>query len=240
MSIDAVLLDVGGVFYLPDHARIAAALERVEVSVDTGDLDRAHYAGAAALDDFLDGDRSIWQAYNHAYARACGVPADRLDDAVESLLNEVTTRGLWTRVVPGAPEALRALADLDVTLGIVSNADGTVEAQLRADGICQIGPGPGVEVAAVVDSTVVGVAKPDPRIFEFALDALGMRPDQTVYVGDTPAGDVVGARAAGVRPLLVDPFDLHRDLDVERVRSLDDVVDLVDAERMQRSSLDPR
>ncbi|HEX6311627.1 MAG TPA: HAD-IA family hydrolase [Acidimicrobiia bacterium] len=226
-AIDAVLLDVGGVFYLPDHDRIESALRRAEVAVDVGDLDRAHYAGAAALETFMEGDRSIWEAYNRAYARVCGVADDALDGAVEALLSEFATHGLWTRIVPGAPEGLRALGQLDIALGIISNADGTVEEQLRADGICQIGPGPGVEVAAVLDSTVVGVAKPDPRIFELALDALGLRPDQAIYVGDTPAGDVVGARAAGIRPVLVDPYDFHPDLDVERVRSLADVVDLV-------------
>ncbi len=240
MSIDAVLLDVGGVFYLPDHGRIVAALEGVGVFVDTRDLDRAHYAGVATLDNFLEGDRSIWHAYNHAYAQACGVPDDRLDAAVESLLNEATTHGLWTRVVPGAPEALRALDALGIALGIVSNADGTVEAQLRDDTICQVGPGPGVDVGTVVDSTIVGVAKPDPRIFDLALTALGIDADRAIYVGDTPAGDVVGARAAGIQPVLVDPYDLHDKLDVPRVRSLDDVVTLLRAEKNASPSLDPR
>jgi FMN phosphatase YigB (HAD superfamily) len=46
-------------------------------------------------------------------------------------------------------------------------------------------------------------------------------------VGDTPAADVVGARAAGVTPILVDPFDLHEDVDCLRVRSLADVVGIV-------------
>jgi putative hydrolase of the HAD superfamily len=48
-------------------------------------------------------------------------------------------------------------------------------------------------------------------------------------VGDTPAADVEGARAAGIRPLLLDPYDLHAGLEVERVRSLADVVELVRA-----------
>jgi hypothetical protein len=46
-------------------------------------------------------------------------------------------------------------------------------------------------------------------------------------VGDTPGADVDGARAAGVYPVLVDPYDLHAGLDVERVGSLADVVELV-------------
>ena len=64
-------------------------------------------------------------------------------------------------------------------------------------------------MACIVDSTVVGVSKPDPRIFDIALDAMGVAPEDAWYAGDTPAFDVVGARAAGLRPFLVDPFQMH-------------------------------
>ncbi len=228
-SVQAVLLDVGGVFHLPDHDRIVAALARAEVTVDPAGLDRAHYAGVAALDDFTEGDRSIWLAYNRAYARACGAADDRIEAVAEILLSEFTTGGVWTRVIAGSREALQELAALGVALAIVSNADGSVEAQLRADGICQVGDGAGVPVGAVLDSAVVGVAKPDPKIFELALERLGIAPDAAIHVGDTPAADVDGARAAGVRPVLIDPHDDHVALEVDRVRSLSDVVELVRA-----------
>ena len=119
------------------------------------------------------------------------------------------------------------LAAAGYTLAIVSNATGTVEAQLRANAICQVGPGPGVTVDAVIDSSVVGYAKPDPRIFEITLERLGVAPAEAVHVGDTPGADVAGARAAGIRPILVDPHDDHPHLEVERVRSLAEVPALV-------------
>jgi putative hydrolase of the HAD superfamily len=225
--IEAVLIDVGGVLLLPDHDRIAAALAQADVHVDRDLLDHAHYAGVAALDQFTEGDREIWVRYNRAFARACNTPEDALDDAVEHLLNEFATGAVWSRIIPGSVEALQDLAALDVKLAIVSNADGDTEQRLRELGICQIGPGPGVEMAAILDSTVVGVAKPDPRIFELALDSLDVPAESTMHVGDTPGADVDGARAAGVHPVLLDPFELHTDLDVERVGSLADVVGLV-------------
>jgi putative hydrolase of the HAD superfamily len=65
-------------------------------------------------------------------------------------------------------------------------------------------------VACVVDSHVVGVAKPDPRIFEPALAALGLPASPRVaYVGDTVFYDVRAAAAAGLTPLLHDPFGFH-------------------------------
>ena len=224
--IDAVLLDVGGVFHLPDHARIVAAMDRAGVAVDPADLDRAHYAGVRGLTDFREGDREIWLAYNRGYARALGADG-QVEAVAEVLLNEFTTGGVWTRVVPGSPEALVAIAATGVKLAIVSNADGSVEAQLAADGICQMGAGPGVEMDAILDSSVVGVAKPDPRIFEIALERVGVSPDRAIHVGDTPAADVVGARAAGVTPVLVDPYDDHPDFDGLRVASLAAVAELL-------------
>ncbi len=170
-DVDAVLLDLGGVFYLPDHARIGGALARLGVAIDPEDIDRAHYEGVAALrasgpdgtplDHHGDGT-SVWYAYNRAYASVCGVPDDALDEATTVLLAEFGLGDVWTRVIPGSREALVDLAALGLALAVVSNADGTVEAQLRTDGICQVGPGAGVEVGIVLDSGAVGIAKPDP------------------------------------------------------------------------------
>ena len=225
--IEAVLVDVGGVLVLPDHDRMVGAFERAGVRVDRDQLDRAHYAGVAALTEFTEGDREIWAEYNRAYARACDAPDDALDDAVEHLLNEFATGEVWSRIVHGSVDALRRLGALGVRLAIVSNADGNAEQRLRDDAVCQVGPGRGATVGAIFDSTVIGVAKPDPRIFEMALEALAVPAAHAIHVGDTPGADVDGARVARVRPVLVDPYDFHSDLDVERVSSLLDVVELV-------------
>ncbi|MFM8303073.1 MAG: HAD family hydrolase [Actinomycetota bacterium] len=224
--IDAVLVDLGGVIYLPDHDRMRDALARLGIDATDEDLDRAHFAGAAATSDFTS-DHGVWHAYNLAYARAHGVPDEHLDRARDVLLEEFARGDVWTREIPGARAALAAVAATGVAVAIVSNADGTVEAQLRNDGICQVGPGAGVEVGAVLDSAVVGVAKPDPGIFRLALDALGVAPAHALHVGDTPAADVAGAQAAGVHPVLVDPYDHHGDADVMRVRHLAEVAALL-------------
>ena len=50
---------------------------------------------------------------------------------------------------------------------------------------------------------------------------MGIRADRAWYVGDMPAIDVVGARRAGLRPVLMDPLGLHHDADYDRVGSLD-------------------
>ena len=192
-----MLVDLGGVVYLPDHDRMRAVLARLDVDPEPDDLDRAHFAGVAASDDFTS-DHTVWHAYNLAYAKVHGVPEHRLDHARVVLLEEFAKGDVWTREIPGAREALVAIAALGVRIAVVSNADGTVEAQLRADGICQVGPGAGVDIGAVVDSGVAGVSKPDPAIFRLALDALGVAPEHAIHVGDTlrPTSPGPGPRAS--------------------------------------------
>jgi putative hydrolase of the HAD superfamily len=71
------------------------------------------------------------------------------------------------------------------------------------------------------------VEKPDPRLFEIALDRSGARRDTTIHVGDLYQVDVVGARAAGIRGVLLDQPGLYERVDCPRVRSLADLVDQV-------------
>ena len=175
----AVLLDVGGVLFLPQHDRILGAFRRAEFTADPGVLDRAHYAGAAALTDeaIADGWPHFWTHYLDAYVAEAGVPDDLREEVHQHLDSEFAVGQLWTRIAPGAREGLRALAESGVRLGIVSNAEGTVEQQLREAELVQVGAGRGIEVEVVVDSTVVGISKPDPRIFHIALEAMGIEPD---------------------------------------------------------------
>ena len=116
------------------------------------------------------------------------------------------TARLWSRLLPGVPEALAALRSAGLQLAVVSNSDGSVERSLVASGLRGY-------FAHVVDSQVVGYEKPDPRIFEHALALCGAEASRSLHVGDLYAADVVGARAAGVHAVLLDPFGDWGDVD---------------------------
>jgi putative hydrolase of the HAD superfamily len=90
----------------------------------------------------------------------------------------------------------------------VSNATGRMEQVLLEHRICGLEGEAMARVTAVIDSHVVGVEKPDPRIFSFAFEALETVPDRCVYIGDSVHFDVQGARNAGIRPFHLDPFSL--------------------------------
>jgi putative hydrolase of the HAD superfamily len=136
---------------------------------------------------------------------------------------------LWRWPLKSSIDALRSLNHAGIPIAVVSNAEGQIAETLRREGVCQVGAGSGAEVVVVVDSHVVGVSKPDPRIFGFALEPLGLAAERVLYVGDSISKDVVGARAAGLHPLHFDPFDDHADAghDHDRISALADLLDWV-------------
>jgi len=77
-------------------------------------------------------------------------------------------------------------------LGIVSNFYGNLDAVCDNTSIRPL-------FGIIVDSVRVGASKPDPRIFMTALDGLGVTPTDAVFVGDSAARDMAGARALGMR-----------------------------------------
>ena len=229
----AVLLDVGGVFLLPQRSHIRSALSRCGHPADDDHaIDRAHYLAARVfpMDLGAEGDLGpYWDHYLETYARALAVPEETVPEAVEHLRNEYVSGGLWAEVIEGAREGLESLVSTGVPVGVVSNSDGTIERRLRAMGVLQVGPGEGIEVLCLIDSGSVGVEKPDPRIFDHAFESLGVARNGAWYVGDTPAFDVVGARRAGLHPILMDPFDVNADFGAKCVRSLSEVAEMIDS-----------
>ena len=215
----AFLFDAGGIFVLPDPTVVAPLLAYYGGALDLGAHVRAHYAGMAVKSHGGHAERD-WSAYNIAYVQAVGVPADAETRAAE-VLGRTRNAWLWRWPIADSVETLRTLHKREVPIGVVSNASGQIEQVLRDSAVCQVGEGPGVPVRVVVDSDVVGVAKPDPAIFDFALPFFeGIAPAEIAYVGDSVVMDVVGARAAGLHPILLDPFDDHPGADFERITAL--------------------
>jgi len=196
----AVVLDAGGVLFLPDPGAFRRHLAPFGLVPDDEECVAAHFAGCAEIDRLGAAD---YDAADRAIARHLGASAADLEEATEAV-HRVYRAEPW---VPahGAAEALVRLIAAGFRLAVVSNADGTVAEQLAAHRICSVEGGDAAEVAIVVDSHVVGVEKPDPAIFAFALDALGVPAERCAYIGDTVHFDVNGALAAGLSPVHVAP-----------------------------------
>jgi putative hydrolase of the HAD superfamily len=201
-DIDAVVFDAGGVLLLPDAEAGRAAIATLDCESTPEDWHRAHYATLPLLDQMQPID---WATHRRAMAAEIGVPDERLE-AAAALIENVMAGMAWV-AVPGAADALRALADAGYKLAVVSNAWGTVAQWLEQHGVCSVARGDLPQVATVIDSHLVGVEKPDPRIFQLAIDVLDVPPERSLYVGDTIRFDVDGAYSAGLHPVHVDPYD---------------------------------
>ena len=227
MLIKAVFLDVGGVFHLPTEERLREALRGAGFELPADGLARAHYAGMTGHDRGRGDYSRLMEPYVVEMVRALEVPDAQVEAARTAVLTALTTPGAWAGHIRDSIEELTRLAATGVRIAIVSNSDGTVAARLREEGICQVGEGPGVAVDAIVDSGTVGIDKPDPRIWEPALAATGVTPEEAVHVGDSLLTDVGGAQAAGIRPIHFDPFRLCEHDDHLHAERLADVTRMV-------------
>jgi putative hydrolase of the HAD superfamily len=102
------------------------------------------------------------------------------------------------RPCAGAVETLRILKARGLKIALVSNFDGRLHRVVAELGLKPL-------FDAVIVSSEAGWAKPSPRIYAAALDALGVAPGEALMVGDRPKEDAAGATAAGLRALLYDP-----------------------------------
>ena len=127
--------------------------------------------------------------------------------------------GLWNRADPEALGAIRRVREAGLVAGVISNSNGSVRSILEETGLA-------AHLHFIIDSSVVGVEKPDPRIFYLGLREAGVAPAEAVYVGDLYSVDVLGARAAGLDGILLDPRGFWAPRDCRLARGLEEAVRL--------------
>ena len=225
-EVKAVLLDVLGTLLelrSPGPA-LRAEIER-RTGVDVGE-ERANAAFAAEISYYLA---------HHMEGRDMDA-VDRLRDrcaeeirrslALENLdhasAREAMLAALRFSAFPDALPLLRALKARGVRVVAASNWDASLP-----DALARAGLAPYLDGA--VSSAVVGAAKPDPAVFHAALELAGCDSDEAFHVGDSPDGDVEGARTAGVRVALLDRRGVlpEQPAGVPKVASLDEVPSVI-------------
>lgn len=223
--LETVFLDAGGVLVFPNWSRISEGLARHGVLIGPDALARADPLAKRTLDDSrtieATDDAGRGWLYFNLILNAAGVPVTAATDAALAELHAYHQESnLWELVPPGVPLALAALRARGLKLTVVSNANGRL--RLLFDRLALTGC-----VDCLLDSHDEGIEKPDPRYFEIALARSGARRETTIHVGDLYQVDVVGARAAGLRGVLLDEAGLYPDADCPRVRSLAELVDRI-------------
>ena len=127
-------------------------------------------------------------------------------------------------IPPETYEILEALQHSGFRLGVLSNRTEPYRETLESSGLLSY-------FDLVLAAGEVRVWKPDPRVFQHALERLNVRPEETLYVGDNYFADVVGAQAAGISPVLLDPDGIFPEASCPVIRSLKDLEDILSAEK---------
>ena len=222
MKLQTVFLDAGGVLIYPNWWRISEALAKHGVTVTPEALMRADPIARRELDDMrviggtTDASRG-WLFFDLVLAHAGTARSEGTASALAELHAYHTASNLWEYVPPDVVPALEALRARGLRLVVVSNANGTLLAHMDRIGMT-------ARFDVILDSADEGVEKPDPRFFEIALARSSAHRETTIHVGDLYYVDVMGARGAGLRGVLLDEADLRPDADCPRIRSLAELV----------------
>ncbi len=226
-TIDTVFLDAGGVLCHPSWRRVAAALVRHGAVVSAAALAAAEQKATRDIDTATlvgtTDDRARGWLYFNLVLQHAGVPQNAGTDAALVELREYhRVDNLWEHVEPDVAPALAALRDRGLRLVVVSNANGRLRHLFDRVGLTKW-------FDHLLDSHEWGVEKPDPRLFQLALEEARAQAANTVHVGDLYHVDVMGARAAGLREgILFDMAGLYDGVDCPRVSSLAGLVDWLD------------
>jgi putative hydrolase of the HAD superfamily len=237
----AIFFDAGNTLLTMNYEAIAGALAEHGRPVGPAAVEEAELRARVRLDAHLgpqarprlggDGSRSTESASAQGYylryiLEYLGVTSEReIEDLSRWRRAYNPPVGLFHLAHPAAGAALRRVEEAGLVAGVISNSNGSVRSVLEATGLA-------AHLDFVVDSAVVGVEKPDPRIFSIALGEARVEPAEALYVGDLYSVDVLGARAAGIEAILLDPRGFWGERDCLRAPDVASAVGLgLDAAR---------
>ncbi|MBM3219904.1 MAG: HAD family hydrolase [Candidatus Rokubacteria bacterium] len=205
--IRAILFDAGNTLIHMDYVAIAAELARHGVAVTPEQIQRGDWTARVRLDGELFApqdavsteSRDTTARYTRYLLEGAGVHDPALHERMMAWRRGYNAPvGLWTVAEPEAADALALVRQAGRVAGVISNSNGTIRRILESLDLAR-------RLDFILDSHEEGLEKPDARFFQLALARAGVAPDEAAYIGDFYSIDVMGARRAGIRGVLMDP-----------------------------------
>jgi putative hydrolase of the HAD superfamily len=232
VRFDAVFFDAGETLVHPHPTfpdLFATILAREGYDVDAETIRRRIHVvsdrfSKAARENELwtttaEKSRAFWHDVYGIFFEHLGITnADGLIDVVYREFTDVANYALFDDVVP----VLEELRGAGARLGVISNFEEWLERLLE-----RLGVRPFFEVRVI--SGVEGLEKPDPAIFRLAASRAGVALERSAYVGDNPEFDVEPALRVGMFPVLIDRRDRYPDAKGSRIRSLEELPEVLAA-----------
>ena len=212
---EAILFDAGLTLLhnVTSSAEMAARVlhgRRIEVERSAVDaamkLTDHHLEHTWRQGDWWASEQAVQELFVEAYQiglRALPALADHavggtgLPPALAAEMYRAYADAVHWALYPDVRPTFDRLREAGITLGVVSDWGHGLEALVLELGLAD-------DLSFVVVSSRLGIAKPDPHVFELALSRIGVPAERALYVGDTYVKDVLGARAAGIEPVLLD------------------------------------
>ena len=226
----ALLFDAGNTLLQMNYAAIAGHLASQGRVVTAHAVADAEQRARVRLDDDLATGSSTESTDTHGrYLRYVlfhlGITEEQeVQDIAQWRRGYNVPIGLWNVADPEAGAALARAKATGLIVGVISNSNGMARSILETTGLAR-------DLDFVIDSGIVGVEKPDPRIFHLALEHARVPAAEACYVGDLYSVDVLGARRAGLDAVLLDPRGYWGPRDCLLARGVDDAVRLCLASR---------
>jgi putative hydrolase of the HAD superfamily len=158
---------------------------------------------------------ALYARYQAILLREAGIEHDQ--KVIPNLLAAMQQSRMDLVLFDDVAPTLTDLAAKGLILGLISNVEQDMTGTLTKLGLY-------AWLKIVVTSLDAGAGKPRPEIFQEALRQAGVKPSESIYVGDQYNVDIVGARGAGMKGILIDRGDYYQDItDCPRIRSLGEV-----------------
>jgi HAD superfamily hydrolase (TIGR01509 family) len=222
----AVLFDAGNTLVRMNYRAIAGHLEGRGHAVLVDAIEEAELRARVRLDaDLARGvsteGRTAQDLYLAYLLEGLGITdAGEVEAAADFRRSYNAPAGLFNVADPEALAAIRKVKAAGLVAGVVSNSNGSARALLDGAGL-------GDALDFIIDSAVVGVEKPDPKIFHLGLERADVAAHEAVYIGDLYSVDVLGSRAAGLGAILLDPRGFWGPRDCDTARNLAEATALV-------------
>ncbi|MDI6715726.1 MAG: HAD-IA family hydrolase [Actinomycetota bacterium] len=164
------------------------------------------------------GASSLWIELYTRVAQAVGINGD-CQKLAREIYHEFGHHHRW-ELFPDVRSTFEELKELGLKIGIVSNWDSRLTSLCFGIGITDY-------LDFVMCSAVVGRIKPQPEIFQMALDRAKVKPEETIHVGDHYYADVLGARSVGITPVLINRTGRQLKADCNTIDNLKSLLQIV-------------
>jgi len=207
-----------------DKARALGLDVSDEQALATGRWEHSYWANSDMLREDsqqFNSEKEFWGNYTKRRLESLGANPDQIEEllpTIRSYMRDEYRHDDW--VPPELHDILPSLREAGFKLGVLSNRSKPFMKEMKKLKLAKY-------FEYIKAAGEIGTWKPNPVIFESLIEHFNVLPEESIYVGDNYYADVVGARAAGLEPVLYDPRGLFPDADCTRITSFNQLIEIL-------------